>query len=272
MAASRIVHSTCFVALATASLTTASAAVRGPKQLVLSSGFLCFSSHLGVLRCLQAHGELDTVRAIVGTSSGAIVGSMLAAGLDVDQITEVVTSQRPIALCKPSLTPWRGFFSASRLRRTLAEVLPDSFDDLNIPFAAGVARVCPGESSLEPVLVSSGSVVDAVLASCAVPKMFPSVTLADGERYVDGGVVDRTALGGSHAWRVAAAPGASTLVHLISDSDDAEFGPRDGIVAPEAIHIVRTSRTKQGLLSRFGTAFEEEVAEAERRCSADLAM
>lgn len=256
------------------SLASAPAAARAGKQrLVLSSGFLCFSNHVGVLRALEAAGELDRGRlgAVVGTSSGAIVGSMLAAGMSVDDISALVSARRPLALCRPALAPWRGLFSAERLGHVLAEVLPGCFEDLPVPFAVGVARrEAPGGP--EPVLLSRGPLVPAVLASCAVPLIFQPVYVG-GAMYVDGGIVDRTCVDlSSGFWREAAgAEMGSTLVHLVSDRAGVAFGPRDGIRDATRLEIVRTSRTRQSLARPFGPSYHAEVEAAAAACAAVLA-
>jgi hypothetical protein len=108
---------------------TAGSSTAAPRQrLVLSSGFLCFSGHVGVARTLEGMGQLTPERlgCIVGTSSGSIVGAMVAAGLSSDEIIDVITARRPIALCRPTLTPWRGLFSSEGLGRVLAEVIDRS--------------------------------------------------------------------------------------------------------------------------------------------------
>jgi hypothetical protein len=246
------------------------AAQVAPQRLILSSGFLCFSNHVGVLRALEAAGELRPGRlaAVVGTSSGAICGSLLAAGLTVDEIEAIVTRHRPLALCRPSLRPWRGLFTSDALGSVLADALPPTFEDLRTPFAACVVRA----STYEPALVTQGPLVEAVLASCAVPGMFQPVQLG-ADAYVDGGVVDRTAAERSREWLARVAPGcAETLVHLVSDVEgQTGFGPRDGILDQCGMAIVRTSRTRQNLARRFGRAFAEEADAAAARCAAVLA-
>lgn len=246
----------------------------GSQRLVLSSGFLCFSNHVGVIRALDEAKELQHIGAIVGTSSGAIVGSMLAAGMTVEAISALVSARRPLALCRPTLDPWRGIFSASRLGQVLEQVLPERFEDLPLPFAVGVARLEPSGGAPTPVLLANGPLVPAVLASCAVPGIFQPIKIG-GSSYVDGGIVDRTFLEPSAKfWREAGGPEpGETLIHLVSDKPGVAFGPRDGIPdGGRGLTIVRTTRTKQSLVRSFGPSYAVEVARAAADCAAVLAQ
>jgi hypothetical protein len=107
----------------------------------------------------------------------------------------------------------------SRIRKHL----PERIEDLERPFAVGV---CTGPN--EPHLLTSGSLVEAIAASCAVPGLFSSVSV-DGTRWLDGGWADRTAVDGWREWR----PGRTGLLHLIET--------KTGIYpAPAGITVVRS--------------------------------
>ncbi|MGB5758728.1 MAG: patatin-like phospholipase family protein [Acidimicrobiales bacterium] len=72
------------------------------------------------------------------------------------------------------------------LRRLLAQALPvDNIEDLVVPFQCVAASI---ERSAE-MWFERGPVVDAVLASAAVPALFPPVVIG-GEHYYDGGLVN----------------------------------------------------------------------------------
>lgn len=176
-------------------------------DVILSSGFLAFASHLGFLTAL---GDLElTPTCLVGTSSGALVGSLIAAGSSVSRVASLLTSSRPLAFLRPHWAPWEGAFAAGPLLTLLRRELPETFEELSIPFAVGVAQA----DTKVHQLVSSGSLPEAVLASCAVPRLLRPVTLG-GERYVDGGAADRTALGSWRRWR----PGQSAILHRVERS------------------------------------------------------
>ena len=73
--------------------------------------------------------------------------------------------------------------SLEPLRKVLASILPGaSFSDLELPFQC-VAASIEGATAR---WFSSGPVVPAVMASCAVPGLLPPVEI-DGTHYFDGG-------------------------------------------------------------------------------------
>jgi predicted acylesterase/phospholipase RssA len=175
-------------------------------DLVLSSGFLAFARHLGVLRALEERGQ--TIDGICGTSSGALIGALWAAGHDTTRITELVTTKRPMAWLRPHWTIWRGAFSTRAFLGFLRDMLPPTFKALERPFGVGV---CGADGS--HCLLTSGSLPEAVAASCAVPYLFAPVTV-DGVAYRDGGASDRL---GVNAWRAHRGP-RDTIVHLVERS------------------------------------------------------
>ena len=73
----------------------------------------------------------------------------------------------------------------ARLRRLLASSLPiAALEDAKIP----VAIVLADTVMRRPVVFRSGPAIDILLASSAVPGLFPAIEL-DGRAYVDGGLV-----------------------------------------------------------------------------------
>ena len=219
-------------------------------DVILSSGFCCFSSHAGFLDALEA-SPWRVPSAMVGTSSGSLAASIyLASGCSADAVAAELSASAPLRSCRPSRTPWCGVLSTRALERRLARVLPPTFEDLPAPLAVGVFDARTGA----PRLVASGDLVKAVAASCAVPRLFSPVTLADG-RYLDGGKKDRTALAAYRAWR----PGRDHVVHLVKAAG-APLEPRDGVDAED--RVVRTPRAAAQLWSLGDFAGERTTAMA----------
>jgi predicted acylesterase/phospholipase RssA len=175
-------------------------------DVILSSGFLAFARHLGVLDAVQRRGiEVD---AMVGTSSGALVGVLAQAGHPLGRIGDVLSKSAPLSYMRPHLKPWRGLFTMRALVAELRSLIPSTFAELPKPFAVGVQ-----DEAGRHCLLHEGDLLSAVLASIAIPYVFPPVP-RDGHWYVDGGVADRTGVAAWRAWR----PAARALVHVVDRS------------------------------------------------------
>jgi NTE family protein len=183
---------------------------------VLSGGGAKGAAHVGVLKVLE---ELRVpVDLVVGTSMGAIVGGMYAAGYSPSRMERLLaeTDWRSIFSDRPSPPEQSfrqkqareqfgylevgldadgfdlpsGFITGQRLGFRLKSLLLhtadiEDFDELRLPFRAVAADLRTGD----PVILDDGSLVDAMRASMAVPGVFAPVETADGI-LVDGGVVN----------------------------------------------------------------------------------
>lgn len=175
-------------------------------DLVLSSGFLAFAEQAGFLRAVEESGV--TVDALCGTSSGALAGALWLSGLTAEEVLERLTAQTPWSQLRWSPTPWRGLFRLDRVLEQLAEELPESIEDLPVPFAAGVV-----DDSGTATLRAGGPLVRAVLASSAIPYVFEPISM-DGRLWSDGGARDRTAL---TSWRQVR-PHSRVVLHRVQRS------------------------------------------------------
>ena len=163
-------------------------------DLVLSSGFLAFANHAGFLQAVDDAGL--PVRGVMGTSAGALAGSLYAAGLSPAQLSAELRRVAPVRYLRPSLRPWRGLASLDGVVERLRDLLPATFEELELDFAVGVVDASTGRH----VVVDSGPLPEAVAASAAIPCVFAPLSIpgAVGGPFADGGVVDRTGLA---AWR-----------------------------------------------------------------------
>ena len=201
-------------------------------DLLLSSGFLAFARHLGFLDALGATGR--AVDAVVGTSSGAIVGALYLAGADLDAIAAELGAQAPLRSLALSRAPWRGVLSMAPVQARLTAMLPPRFEDLPRPFAVGVV-----DPAGRHALVTEGDLVAAVAASCAMPGLFHPVTV-NGARCKDGGAADRLGVQAWRAWR----PGRRAIAHWVERT-----AGQDVAADLEAITVVRTPRSGAKLWS-----------------------
>src|SRR4051794_13320681 len=175
---------------------------------VLSGGASLGAVQVGMLRALVAqdiHPDL-----IVGTSVGALNGAFLA-GRDfddqaVDELAELWTSiRRGQVFPLDPVTGLLGFLGARKnlvpdraLRRLIGRQTDcERLEDLMTPLHVIACDVLTGRE----VRLSEGPLVDAVLASAAIPGVFPPVEW-HGRPLIDGGVVNNTPI--SHALELGA--------------------------------------------------------------------
>jgi NTE family protein len=161
---------------------------------VLGGGGVLGATQVGMLRALSEAGIRPDV--IVGTSVGALNGAVLAADPSPDSLERLtdlwgslsdseVFSGGLITRARTLAQHGTHLHSAAPLRRILRENVPETFEDLQVPFQCVAASI---ESS-GAHWFQSGPLVDAVLASCAVPGLLPPVRI-DGEHFLDGGLVN----------------------------------------------------------------------------------
>ncbi|MCP4007337.1 MAG: hypothetical protein GY725_24405 [bacterium] len=136
--------------------------------LALGAGGARGLAHVGVLKALGEAGvQID---AIVGTSIGALVGAIYAAGQLENferQVAELEWAD-VMRLFDP-VWPRSGLVSGERATEWLQGLLGDwRIEDLAIPFAAVAVDLVTGEE----VLMDKGRVVDAVRASISIPGIF----------------------------------------------------------------------------------------------------
>lgn len=215
-------------------------------DLILSSGFLAFARHVGVLTVLEERGIVP--EAICGTSSGALVGALWCAGLRAQEVGRILSERAPIRGVGWHGRPWAGLFTLDPLITRLAEHLPARIEGLPRPLAVGVMDADGGYR-----LLTEGPLPAAVAASCAMPHVFAPVHVA-GALYQDGGAVDRLGL---TAWRSWRGP-RPAIVHWVERTAGKEV-PFD----LDGLTVIRTPRSGARLWN-LGD-FSGQVAEASER-------
>ena len=220
-----------------------------PTDLLLSSGFLAFARHAGVLAALEESGT--EVGAVVGTSSGAVVGALWSAGLPAARIVEMIAATRPWDHVALHLQPWRGALDLSPMIAWLAEHLPPTFADLPRPFAAGVSARVDGVET--PVLLREGPLPLAVAASCAIPYLFASPHAGPQGPWRDGAWADRLMYAPWAAWRGGT---NEVLVHAVARSRGVE------LPLPAHVRVIRTPRSGASLWDLGDVRGQAEEARA----------
>jgi NTE family protein len=172
----------------------------GTTAFVFAGGATLASVQAGTLRALMEAGLRPDM--VVGTSSGALNAALLAARPEpatVDTLIRVWRSHRRSQLFP--IRPWTvvsGLLGRSDhlvpnsgLRRAIADNLPIArLEDTAVPLYVVAADAV----SSEPVELSSGDAVEALLACCALPGLYPPVRIG-GRLLVDGGVAEDPPLG-----------------------------------------------------------------------------
>ena len=163
---------------------------------VLGGGGVLGAVEVGMLRALLERDILPDL--VLGTSVGALNGALVARHPDltvVDRLTELwldVARSRQVYGDKPLRTVRRAVASGTHIYspKPLAQRLRDEFgetliEDLPVRFQVCAASI---ERAAEHWF-ESGPLVDAVVASAAVPGLLPPARVG-GEHYLDGGIVN----------------------------------------------------------------------------------
>lgn len=153
--------------------------------LALGSGGARGYAHLGVLEVLRER-ELDVV-AIAGTSMGALVGALAAAGVDEQFGTwaRSLTQRDVLRLLDPTISG-SGAFRAERVLGKVSELLGGALiEDLPIPFTA----VATDLQARREVWFQRGPADLAIRASIAIPSLITPVMI-NGRLLVDGGLMN----------------------------------------------------------------------------------
>ncbi|MFT5923990.1 MAG: NTE family protein [Paraglaciecola sp.] len=153
--------------------------------LALGSGAARGWAHIGVIQALEEMGiKIDIVS---GCSIGSYVGAAYASGKlsDLAEWVESLTDWQVFALMGVGFHKG-GLMSGLKVFKALQDNFSfETFEELNKPFAAVATDLYSGRE----VNFISGSLVEAVKASCAIPGLFPPL-LFENRWLVDGGVVN----------------------------------------------------------------------------------
>lgn len=151
--------------------------------LALSGGTARAIVHVGVLKALEEAGV--RIDLLAGTSGGALVGSLYAAGIPIARLEELACRVRWRDLAGLTM-PRVGLVSSEGIARFIERNTgPVTFDQLRIPTWVVATDLMTGEK----VILREGRVGDAVRASCCIPQIYAPVEL-DGRYLVDGGLVE----------------------------------------------------------------------------------
>jgi NTE family protein len=159
---------------------------KGKVGLALGGGYARGLAHIGVLEVLEREGI--PIDMMAGTSIGALVGALYARERDADMIKKQAAQLDWIGVASlvDLALPKSGFLAGKRVTNLLRRLIGESrFDELDIPFSCVATDIISGDE----VVLSEGSVLEAVRASISIPVIF-TVVKKQGRFLVDGGLVN----------------------------------------------------------------------------------
>ena len=160
---------------------------RTPKtlSLVLGSGGARGLAHIGIIDALTRRGY--EIRSIAGSSMGALIGGIYAAGkLEIYAQWVVALERKDVIRLLDFAFDRAGLFKGERIINVLKELIGDSdIEDLPIAFTA----VATDLNTEKEVWFNRGPLFDAIRASIAIPTIFTPYAY-HGMQLVDGGLVN----------------------------------------------------------------------------------
>ena len=149
--------------------------------VALSGGGARGFAHIGALKALEEYGLQPDV--VSGTSMGALVGVLYAAGHSPDEISEMIRHEKFYKWVDIRLRKG-GILNLKKVQDLLTEMIGENdFSTLKKPFYVSVANLNSGENEVR----SGGKLFEFVIASCSIPLIFAPQKI-DGQTYVDGGL------------------------------------------------------------------------------------
>ncbi len=202
-------------------LTFLALSIRAQKvALVLSGGGSRGAAHIGVIRALEENHI--PINYIVGTSIGAIVGSLYASGYTADEMEQLIASEafqrwaagvmddryiyyyrkedpnggwvsldfdfkKKLTSQLPTnlISPYEMDFAFLQILGPASAACNYNFDNLMIPFRCVVSDV----DSTQKIILGKGDLSSAVRGSMSIPFVFKPITI-NGKLVFDGGMYD----------------------------------------------------------------------------------
>lgn len=149
--------------------------------LALGGGAARGFAHVGVIKTLESQGIFPDI--ITGTSAGAVVGALYAAGNNGFELQKLAHRLDETKISDWSL-PDRGVLKGESLQQFVNDAVAQRpLESLKRPFGAVATDLHSGES----IVFRTGNTGIAVRASATVPGVFQPVKVS-GREYVDGGL------------------------------------------------------------------------------------
>lgn len=164
----------------------------GGVVLVFGGGGVKAAAHVGAWRAVTEAGHRPS--GYVGTSMGAVVAAAFAAGLTPQDVASRMAHVRAEDVARPRPTAASeglaaaSLFDIEPLRGVIEQLVPvRRFDDLRVPLTVTTVDLDSGALVLFGPGHRDAPLMEALLASCALPVFYQPVTI-EGRRYADGGL------------------------------------------------------------------------------------
>lgn len=179
---------------------------------MLGGGCIRAFAHVGVIKELEANDIRPDL--FVGSSAGAMVGALCAAGLNGERLRAAATSLTWNALQEYRVSMF-GVYSLEPMRRLVnRQVGGRSIERFPTRFAAVATDLRTGEA----MALDHGEAGLAVMAPSSVPGLVRPTSI-EGHQYIDGGVACPVPV------RIARALGAETVIGI-----DVSYRPEDAVL------------------------------------------
>ncbi len=146
-------------------------------------GFRMMECAAGVLQAIDSHNI--KISNYYAASAGGIVGGMHASGMTGNKIEELIRRTPVSSLMTTDYTVYIPFYTAKSVytREPMKKMIAANVDN---DIISKTVKVSATVEDTQATVMLPGS-VDALMATSAIPEVFPPVTI-NGVTYVDGGV------------------------------------------------------------------------------------
>ena len=156
--------------------------------LVLGGGGARGLSHIGAAKILNEYGV--QISELAGCSMGALIASAMAIGLPIEEIESIArrfNSKREIIKLLDRTPSRRGLLAGKSIRKYLSNFIDPEYqiENTHIPLTMNAVDLITGEE----IALTRGNLLDGIMASTAIPGVFPPVEIGP-YRLVDGGVLN----------------------------------------------------------------------------------
>lgn len=151
--------------------------------LALSGGGARGFAHLGVLKALE-EAEIK-VEMLSGASAGSVAAAFYSYGYKPEEILQIFESTNLLKQVWPAFS-FTGLLNIQKTEPIYKNYLKeDSFDSAKIPIYISATNLNEGKAEM----FNSGSLRQAIMASCCIPFIFDPVKIGN-DYYVDGGILN----------------------------------------------------------------------------------